>query len=221
MAELLIGERTYRTKESAKAAIYEVRNRVKARGRPTPEDDEFLRDLVTLHPDAEAKVGCGIDHFEVRQNFNYDGFWILRTDGSETDFSFMKCLYGASQEAKVRSAMRYAVVDQKLAARDLAFAGAEILTCPVTGEPIRVSDCHIDHDSPTFVQIADAFAEQAGGYASIETISVDGNIGRRFVDSALSSRWEAFHQERANLRAVSVRANLSVLRRGVQKRPKG
>lgn len=221
MAELLIGERTYRTKESAKAAIYEVRDRVKARGGTSPDDDEFLRNLVALHPDAESKVGCGVDHFEVRRNVNNDGFWIVRTDESETDFSFIKCLYGASQEAKVQSAMRYAVLDQKLAARDLAFAGADILTCPVTGEPIRVGDCHMDHESPTFVEIADAFAEQVGGYASIETISIDGDIGRRFVDFALSSRWQAFHAERARLRAVSVRANLSVLRRGVRKKPKG
>jgi hypothetical protein len=151
---------------------------------------------------------------------NNDGFWIVRTDGSETDFSFKSCFYDASHEAKVQGAMRYAILDQKLAARDLAFGRQETLICPVTGEPIRASDCHMDHDSPTFLEIADAFAEQAGGYDTVAKTSDDGDIGRRFTDPAVAARWEKFHRERARLRPVSQHANLSVLRRGMRKKPK-
>jgi len=213
--EIIIGGRAFRTKKEALATIYEVRERTKVAGRALGGDDEFLRDLLALHPQAETKVGNGVDHFDVRRNINNDGFWIVRSDGSETDFSFMQCLYGTSQSAKVQSAMRYAVLDQKLAARDRAFGDAETLICPVTGEVIGRQGCHMDHDEPTFIEIADAFARSVGGYDKIETVSDDGGIGRRFVDEAIAERWRTFHRERARLRAVSIRANLSVLRRSV------
>jgi hypothetical protein len=221
MAVFLIGERTYRTKSAALDAIREVRERVKAQGSASAADDEFLRDLVALHPDAEGKVGAGIDHFEVRRNINNDGFWIVRVDGTATEFSFMKSIYGASQEAMVQSAMRHAVLDQKMEARDLAFTKATSLTCPLTGEVITAVDCHMDHEEPTFAEIADAFTAAHGGYSAMDTPSDDGTIGRRFVDQNVMLAWHAFHASRARLRPVSRRANLSVLRRGVPRKPRG
>jgi hypothetical protein len=216
MAEFLIGDQVYRRKSDALDAIREVRDRVKAAGQPSLEEDEFLRDLVALHPDAQRKVGSGIDRFEVRRNLgNTDGFWIIRTDGTETDFSFVQCLYGASQEAKVRSAMRHAVIDQMQTARDNAFWSSSTLTCPITNVEITRETCHMDHDDPTFIEIADAFAGRHGGYEAIKTVAADGDIGRRFVDESLDEAWRAYHVEKAKLRAVSKKANLSVLRRGV------
>jgi hypothetical protein len=225
MAIFFIGDRVYQKKGDALGATREVRERVAASlaqgGVVDLEDDDFLRDLVALHPDAENKVGCGIARFEVRQNLgNTDGFWIIRTDGSETDFSFMKCLYGASHEADVRSAMRYAIMEQMQAARDREFGSALSLVCPVTSAKITRETAHIDHESPTFVEIADEFAEQQGGYERIETASTDGAIGRRLVSDDLLAEWKAFHAGRARLRAVSKAANLSILRRGVARRQK-
>ena len=218
---VLIGDRVYSKKEAALAAIREVRDRILETGSVSQEDDEFLRDLVAMHPDAEDKVGAGIVRFEVRHNLgNTYGFWIIRTDGSETDFSFMKSLYGATHEADVRSAMRYAVIDQMEAARDLAFSTASSLLCPITGEAITRESCHVDHATPTFIEIADEFAEQHGGYEAITTVPSDGNIGRRFESNEVQEAWRAFHAGRAELRVVSKTANLSILRRGVARRRK-
>lgn len=53
-----------------------------------PDDEAFLRDLAPMHPDAEEKIGDGIDHFEVRvYDYGTRGFCIVRTDGTDTDFS--------------------------------------------------------------------------------------------------------------------------------------
>jgi hypothetical protein len=221
VAELLIGDRVYRRKADALVAVREIRDRVKATGRPRPEDDEFLRDLLALHPDAATKVGVGVERFEVRRNFgNTDGFWIVRTDGSETDFSFPKCLYGSSKEAQVRSAMRCTIIDQIQHARDRAFGSSLTITCEVTREQITRETCHMDHNDPPFIEIADAFAAEHGGYEAIETVAADGEIGRRFVEDALAEEWSRFHAERAKLRPVSKKANLSILRRGVARRIK-
>lgn len=40
-----------------------------------------------------SKIGCGIDHFETRENNSHGGvtvgFWVIRKDGTDTDFSFI------------------------------------------------------------------------------------------------------------------------------------
>ncbi|MGW6791885.1 DCL family protein [Streptomyces chartreusis] len=55
-----------------------------------PDDDAFLRALLALHSEAEEKIGPGVDHFQVRKHPDWDtyGFWVVRTDGTEDDFSY-------------------------------------------------------------------------------------------------------------------------------------
>jgi hypothetical protein len=59
-----------------------------------PSDEAFLHDLLELHQDAAGKRGVGIDHFEVRltEEFHQPGLFIIRVDGTVTDFSFLRCL---------------------------------------------------------------------------------------------------------------------------------
>ncbi len=215
MRAIVIGTRVYPSKEEAKQGVYGVRSRYEA-GLATPEDDEFLRDLVAIHPDAEAKIGVGIDRFEARWNLGSIGFWIVRIDSTETDFSFMKCLYGSATQDLVRSAMRSAVRHQLAEVRAAALTARAC--CPISGELLTVENCHADHAEPLFIEIADAFASSEGGYEAIITRALDGAFGRRFSDDAQAQRWIAFHQSQAQLRAVSKRTNLSTLRRGVSKR---
>jgi uncharacterized protein DUF3223 len=117
---IIIGERVYPSKTEALAAVREVRDRVRDTGSVSEADDEFIRDLLALHPRASENVGVGVDHFEVRDNIGTEGFWIIRSDGSATEFSFMKCLNGATHESLVRSAMRGAVIDANAECPDAA-----------------------------------------------------------------------------------------------------
>lgn len=216
MKAIVIGIRVYPSKKEAQQAIYEIRGRYET-GTATPADDEFLRDLVAIHPDSKAKIGSGIERFETRWNLGNIGFWIIRTDATQTDFSFLKCLYGCGAEDLVRSAMRSAVRDQLAMVRAAALeAGA---CCPISGEQLTAENCHADHAEPFFIDIADAFASSVGGYGVIGTRALDGAFGRRFADETQEQRWIHFHQSRAQLRAVSKRTNLSTLRRGVPRRP--
>jgi hypothetical protein len=217
MRAIVVGARVYPSKEAAKQAIYEVRGRYSA-GLATPDDDEFLRDLVAIHPDAEAKISVGIDRFETRWNLGNIGFWIVRTDATETDFSFLKCLYGSGAQDLVRSAMRSAVREQLAEVRAAALSARA--RCPISGELLTVENCHADHAEPLFIEIANAFASSEGGYEAIATRVLDGAFGRRFSDDAQEQRWIAFHRSHARLRAVSKRTNLSTLRRGVSRRPR-
>lgn len=58
-------------------------------------DAEILRAALKRHPEAAAKVGCGISHFSVRTaDFGTRCFWVNRLDGSTEKFSHTACIYG-------------------------------------------------------------------------------------------------------------------------------
>jgi hypothetical protein len=92
---ITLGALHFRTKGEAAAHLkamlskYEVGDKVKM------ADAEVLRAALALHPDANAKVGCGVTHFSVRSaDFGSKCFWVNRTDGSTEKFSYRSCIYG-------------------------------------------------------------------------------------------------------------------------------
>ena len=93
---MLVGSRTFLLKKDAEDACREVLYRYAPGDRVTdPADEQFLLDLLELHPQRDDKIGRGIDHFEIRTNPKFvkqRSFYLVRIDGSETDFSFVKCL---------------------------------------------------------------------------------------------------------------------------------
>lgn len=178
-----------------------------------PEDVSLLADLVAMHPEAVTKIQMGIRHFEVRQNVATRGFWIVRVDGSDTDFSFYRAIRPPVHADRVRAALRRAVSPQVAAVRDAAFHGGAEVRCPITDDAITPETSHVDHAEPLFVDLADAFAAVEGGYEAIRVATADGAFGPALVDEGVHQRWQTLHAANARLRVVSVRANLSDLRR--------
>jgi hypothetical protein len=63
--------------------------------RISADDAIVLKAALALHPEAQAKIGCGISHFSVRSaDFGTKCFWVNRTDGTTEKFSFRSCIYG-------------------------------------------------------------------------------------------------------------------------------
>lgn len=63
--------------------------------RLSDEDDKAVRAVLAYHPMYKKKVGCGVDYIKVDLAPGFQDvkcFWLVRTDGSEIDFSFHKCL---------------------------------------------------------------------------------------------------------------------------------
>lgn len=59
------------------------------------EDAIILRAALDRHPEAQAKIGCGITHFSVRTaDFGTRCFWLNRPDNSTEKFSHTACIYG-------------------------------------------------------------------------------------------------------------------------------
>lgn len=61
-----------------------------------PAHVAFLTALIKRHPEADRRIGSGIAGFKVQVNPQGTGntrcFYVIRTDGSQEDFSIKKCL---------------------------------------------------------------------------------------------------------------------------------
>ncbi|MEQ9518564.1 MAG: DCL family protein [Parvibaculum sp.] len=56
------------------------------------DDAKHLTVLVVMHPEADEKIGVGIESFSVRTaDYGTRCFWINRTDGTTEKFSFKSC----------------------------------------------------------------------------------------------------------------------------------
>jgi hypothetical protein len=195
----VLGGVTYPTKK----AVHERCRRMQLGQEPL--DDAFLRDLLALHPEVEKKTGCGVARFYVGGN-EYGGecFWLERTDGTRTDWSFRVCLYPhlSKQASNVIAAMRVLVAPQVIAFRDAAFAGTELCLCAITHRLIARREAHV-------ALVKRFFAARGQQFDDVQiTTSIDGMTGRDIIDPELARAWIEFHGEHARLQVTSAMANM-------------
>lgn len=192
-------------------------------GRLPVGDFDFMMEVLAMHPDAEQKIGVGVDRMEVRRNpvyTNTRGFWVIRTDGSETDFSYLECLKETPHAKRFLNACRVAIEPETMAFKNKFFGElhGEVARCPYTGEVLSFVGSHVDHKAPaTFQALVDGFI--AANHIDVSLVkingkAVDGNFQDTFDDPALLRNWLEYHSGHAVLQVVSRTANLSILRRG-------
>lgn len=218
---ITIGTTHYRSKEAVRDVCRSIVQRYGVGGDVTdPNDDAFLRNLLKHHPDYETKRGAGIAHFRVIPNTHHGrkstGLGVVRPDGEVVDFSWNACLTPPTHRTQVLGALRHSITDQVIAARNAVLRSGRPLVCSVTGMPIpSVDQLHMDHAAPTFLDLAEQFIADNGGMGAFRILP-DSGAGISYTeleDKALEGRWQDHHQERAVLRPVLKRVNLSDLRR--------
>jgi hypothetical protein len=174
----------------------------------------FLYALVeTYHPSADLKIGIGVAQIEVRPNPIYKNrtFWIVRTDGTETDFSFEECLRPTKQLDKIRVACRNAVAPIMVETKSYFWRGVETDKCPITGEIMTFANSHVHHAGEwSFDRIVTEFVnEYIKDINSVKlTGHLDGQIGDNFKSATLEQQFLDYHNERAILQVVSAYGNL-------------
>lgn len=199
-------------KKEAKAKCHEIVERTANGQMVSDKDEAFLRSLLDRHPCAADKIGAGVAGLTVEAiGMGTRWFMLHRFNGTRTDFSYYKCITSPSEVGLARMAVRRAVAEQVIVFKQ-ASAARGALVCAVTGEILDWDGAHVDHAPPTFVALADLWAEHAGGYNTIQLLpTADGELGRRMADPV---PWAAFHRDRAKLRIVSRLTNLSLLQTG-------
>lgn len=92
---ITIGSLHFAKKGDASAFLQAMLHRYDVGDKVGAADEQVLRNALALHPEADAKVGCGITHFSVRSaDFGTKCFWINRPDGTTEKFSYKACITG-------------------------------------------------------------------------------------------------------------------------------
>jgi hypothetical protein len=90
-----LGPHHFKKKEDAAAYLRAMLHKYDVGDRVSTDDSEVLCAALALHPDAIAKMGCGVTHFSVRSaDFGSKCFWVNRADGTTEKFSYKACIYG-------------------------------------------------------------------------------------------------------------------------------
>jgi hypothetical protein len=182
---------------------------------------ERYDNTVTLEPD--SKIGSGIARFERRRNsgvgYSTPGFWVVRTDGSDTDFSFYSALDGRPKQRahEFADACRASVAADLAEAKRLHFKARGDadgrVACEVTGKLIAADEAHLDHAYPAFGHLVVMFRATQGWHEEIPdgvlTPPRDRQTTTLFVDPEAATRFRAFHHNAALLRIVDKSANLA------------
>lgn len=210
--------------ESKAALVGELRAALHryAAGLPLGDRDaRLVRRVLDFHPIAERKIGCGIRVFYTTHRGRNKHFAILHEDGSSTDFSFMKCVYGEPGALqKFRAACRNAVWNDTLKFKEAVFAQSadqhRRVKCQVSGRPCAWVETHVDHIPPlTFVSLCDAFITSHGVDPETVVFTGDGDNETKIklADRKLIVAFRRYHGPNAMLRVVHWRANLSDVKR--------
>lgn len=217
MAEYEVGGERFPTKKAITERVRQILYRYPLGGRLDEDDLAFMSSLLLRHTESTRKIRGGVAAMKVMPaTYGTRCFFLVRHDGSETDFSFVNCISGKAPLQDLRQAMRASIQDQSWALRDATFAREPVIQCPVTGTWITSSEAHVDHAPPnTFERLLGRFLLERG----LEPDSIalggddDGEMECYLVDPALRADWSAWHAARAQLRVVSAKANLSDIRR--------
>jgi hypothetical protein len=177
----------------------------------------LLERFDVLVAEGPPKIGAGIERFERRLNrgdgWSSSGFWVVRSDGTSTDFSYPNAIDGApkSTAQEFYDACHNAVSKDLLSMKQNQFdrfgdADGK-LECDVTGDLISYSEAHLAHADPTFGTIVNAFRERMGWDKNLPvgllTVAGDAQLSTTFAEDKNSAAFKAFHHGIAIMRIVS------------------
>ncbi|MCG6495679.1 DCL family protein [Kitasatospora sp. A2-31] len=206
MAEFWIGPRRYKSKAAAGGAVREVLYRYTIGETVGQEEDELLlRDLLSLHRDADAKIGPGIESFRVvpTQLGSHQGFEAVRIDGTAIDFSYQKCLNPRTYPQRVIDALGVEAKDL----RSAYFYNRQkegTFVSDLSGAALSAAATDVSYfKGPSLASMAANFAAAAGDWDAIElTPATDPGLAV-LVDRELAACWCEYHRKHAVLGLLS------------------
>lgn len=220
----IINDRFFDTKKAVQTYIQGILNRQTLNTDLGNDDHAFISALLERHLRCDEKIGSGIASIQIRMDTEWGKtrqFFIIRTDRTATEFSYLECLKGEleSKLALFKAAARSAILEQIIEFKECYFkqnqnARGEVL-CQATGLAVNRRNSHIDHDPKSFDGLVEDFIQQDGIVVDeVDFIGFDdGEQRKRFADHKLEKRFADFHLSNASLRVVTVTANLKKKKR--------
>lgn len=167
-----------------------------------------------IHHEWENKLGAGIKAIHRKLDKvtgKYRTFEIERVDGSMTDISYIVAnIKKPNYYNDFKKALRFVIMPQILEFKKNKFNESPVIICPISKTDTTFNDCHIDHFNPTFDDIVKCFINE---YKIIDLKAVlapnrDNQTICEISDKLVSDNFYKYHQNKANLRVLSVKANL-------------
>lgn len=213
---IAFGKHTYTSKKDcsfdceSRIANYKVGDKL------NDVDQDYFKQLLTLHPDYEEKVGCGIDHitYDYNATFGSKCLHIIRRDGSKEATSWRSCLSKPKPENHVENALRREVTNEIAAFKSKACGDGAV--CPISGQELEYGDCHAvyayDGDGLTFKQlVAKFYVDQGITYTDCDVrfpIDNEEDARPQLTNRELASTWVSYHKANAKLTLLSADSNL-------------
>lgn len=211
MPAFWIGQRKYQRKGEAEETVRKLLHGHKVGYELEGEEFDLIRDLLDMHHEAADKIGSGVKGIRIAPPLigKWNGFEVIRTDGTSIDFSYKTCFKAPSLRSQVHNVMRAEVNDLTSRYFDARLAAGRF-TSDLSGVALRQDDTAVSHfQGPSFAEIADRFAESEGGWESIPlTPSSKQGLGD-FVDREQADRWRVHWEQNAVLGLLTQAENLS------------
>lgn len=216
MATYLVSGIIFTSKEALEGAVQHILHNTI--GRLDPDDEQFIYDLLQMHPRADAKIGAGVREIQIRRGWRGGPmFIVVRRDGTETDFSYKKCIRPVTHATMVKAAFREAIAYQVSSIKTAHFkARADRdgrVACPITHELIAWQEAHVDHIPP------DTFQSLLGRFLIDRDLALDnialipGYRGEGYqLPPDIAAEWTVWHQQHARLRVISAFANIHLVK---------
>lgn len=183
-------------------------------GQISQADHDFLLAVFEMHSDFEQKKGVGIKKFTVKTTqYGNKCFFIIRTDGTETDISFTHAINKPSKIYIIKKACRSAIRNE-IAYFKYTTVKFGLDKCPFTGEILTGENTHIDHYDMQFNEMFNIWIKKydIDFLHSKINETKDNTYTTEFTDNVIIDDFVSFHNSHCKLRAVSKTANLTILK---------
>jgi len=205
-----LGQLKFDSKKAAKEFFKEILNTGEIGRILNEEETNHLTSLLNLRPRRSEKIGAGIESIEISlSHFNNRCFVINQVDGTQSDFSYYKCIDGDHKPFTIfsnacRQAVRLRRYEWKVSQFHSTYAKCEISNMDIIWKKSRVK-----HDPSTpFAAIVQDFLNLNN--IDLSTIEYDRESaqGVRFEDQQLAIDFDQYHEEHAVLRLVHHKQSL-------------
>ncbi len=217
---IIVGNKEFKFQKDALAFFKEMLNSYRVNKTIEGSDHELLFSVLERHPEADQKIGVGVHRFyKAPTDMGTSCFWVERTDGSKTDFSYITAVNakGKSLYQEFAEACRNSVREDLIKTKEEFFKkhGDENnkVECEISGDRIAIYESHLDHKKPlTFQVLVNTFIGAKDISISKEMLSTaqDGQFETEFIAQDIKNQFKEYHHKMAQLRILNPKSNLSL-----------